>query len=360
MSQFQNSVSFGTGFRKSGLKPSFSSTSKGAVPKSDILKPPQMLNSNGIILGFSGNSMGVTVKKPVKPVFKRQRFLLSFIKGVNESCSATDLQKLLFLHMTNNNLTYYEFVPYMYGCYSIQAAEDIDTLHANSWLTISDGKIRYAFTDSGKHEAVLFFDGFPDFDLKKLPKERGNKLIKLVYERYPYYAINSRITGSILGVKGLALVEAEKKRFLQSGQMLFTIGYEGLSIEKYLNLLIQNNVRTLCDVRNNPLSRKFGFSRKNLQNYLGHIGIEYVHIPELGIVSEKRNNLNSDADYAELFKDYESSLPAREKSLKQVHQILQTKGRVALTCFEHEPSHCHRHVIRDYFKKTYSVETLDL
>jgi hypothetical protein len=32
-SLFQNSVSFGTGFRKSGLKPAFSIKSKVAVPK---------------------------------------------------------------------------------------------------------------------------------------------------------------------------------------------------------------------------------------------------------------------------------------------------------------------------------------
>jgi hypothetical protein len=33
MSQFQNSVNFGTGSRKSGLKPAFSIKSKVAVPK---------------------------------------------------------------------------------------------------------------------------------------------------------------------------------------------------------------------------------------------------------------------------------------------------------------------------------------
>jgi len=81
--------------------------------------------------------------------------------------------------------------------------------------------------------------------------------------------------------------------------------------------------------------------------------MEYVHIPELGISSEKRNNLNSD-------EDYQTSLSRCLGHLDSLHQLLVSKGRIALTCFEHDPSHCHRHVIRDFLKKTYSVETTDL
>ena len=32
-----------------------------------------------------------------------------------------------------------------------------------------------------------------------------------------------------------------------------TIGYEGRSIDEYLNLLIKNNIKLLCDVRKNPI-----------------------------------------------------------------------------------------------------------
>jgi hypothetical protein len=42
VSQFQNSVSFGTGFRKSGLKPAFSIKFKIAVPKPEVLEQPQI------------------------------------------------------------------------------------------------------------------------------------------------------------------------------------------------------------------------------------------------------------------------------------------------------------------------------
>jgi len=48
---------------------------------------------------------------------------------------------------------------------------------------------------------------------------------------------------------------------------LFTIGYEGISLEEYFNRLIKNDVKVLVDVRNNPLSMKFGFSKTQLKRF---------------------------------------------------------------------------------------------
>lgn len=302
--------------------------------------------------------MNMSTRRLSKPVYKRQQFLISFARELNEPLTAIEFQKLLFLYLIRNNLPYYDFVPYLYGGYSLQAAEDINTLLAMGWLDDFNGKNRYAGDDL--NGTGLPFEGIGASIPDQLPKVRGNRLIKLVYEQYPYYAIYSKLAPSIMDKEGLARIKTEKERLRQAGQMLFTIGYEGVSIEKYLNLLIQNDVRVLCDVRNNPLSRKFGFSKNNLQTYLSNIGIEYVHIPELGICSEKRKSLDSDSDYQNLFKDYKASLPKRREYLDRVLRLLQTKSRVALTCFEHEPSQCHRHVIRDHLKENYTVSTRDL
>jgi hypothetical protein len=302
--------------------------------------------------------MNTATRKLVKPIYKRQQFLLSFVREFNEPLSAVEFQKLLFLYLTRNNLSYYDFVPYLYGGCSLQAVEDINTLIASGWLDDSDGKIRYAGDEFDS--MPLPFEGVGLSIPDQLPKIRGNRLVRLVYEQYPYYAINSKTASSIMDGEGLIKIEAEKEQLRQAGKMLFTIGYEGIPVERYLNTLIQNDVRLLCDVRKNPLSRKFGFSKSNLQKYLPNIGIEYVHIPELGIASEQRNNLNSDDDYRNLFKKYKASLSKRRVYLEQVYQLLQTRNRIALTCFEHEPSHCHRHVIRDYLKENHDVNIRDL
>jgi len=269
------------------------------------------------------------------------------------------LRHLTLHNITENNLTYYEFVPYLYGGFSIQASEDINTLQAMDWLTDTNGKIQYTGGDKSSG-LILPFEGIGKSISDQLPKVRGNQLLKLVYEQYPYYAIKSRTAASIMDTTGIAKIRAVKEQLKQTERILFTIGYEGITIEHYLNTLIKNDVQVLCDVRNNPLSRKFGFSKNNLQKYLGNIGIEYIHFPELGIKSEKRNNLNSDEDYQNLFKEYESSLPNCVEFFEKLYLLLETKNRIALTCFEHEASHCHRHVIRDYLKNTYSLQTMDL
>jgi hypothetical protein len=45
------------------------------------------------------------------------------------------------------------------------------------------------------------------------------------------------------------------------GPALFTIGYQGRTLEDSLNVLLTASVTLLCDVRRNPVSRKPGFSK---------------------------------------------------------------------------------------------------
>ena len=303
--------------------------------------------------------MSIETRKLTKPVYKRQQFLLSFIKELNEPLTATDLQKLLFLYIKKNNLPYYDFVPYLYGGFSIQAGEDIDTLQALGWVTNINGKTLY-IGENRDFSINLPFVELEGLFFDQLPKVRGNNLIKLVYEQYPYYAINSQTANSIMDAEGIDKINSVKEKIKKSNQVLYTIGYEGITIERYLNILIMNNIQLLCDVRSNPLSRKFGFSKCNLSKYLNNIGIEYVHIPELGITSDKRKSINSDKDYEKLFNEYNASLYSRKEAMEQVYQLLQNKKRIALTCFEHEPLRCHRHIIKDYIKKTYNVDATDL
>lgn len=299
-------------------------------------------------------TIAVPTKNLRKPLYKRQQFLLSFIRALKTSCTTTDLQKLLFLHTVQNKTAYYDFLPYLYGCYSLQLAQDVETLAAMGWISLTDNTIHAAFFD-GAAETDLPFN-----ELNAPPNERGDDLLRLVYQRFPYFAINSRIADKILDNKGLTRIADEKEHLKQTGQVLFTIGYEGSSIEKYLDTLIRHDIRVLCDVRNNPVSRKFGFSKNSLIHFLRNIDIEYVHIPELGIVSDKRKNLETDLDYANLFHDYQDSLPARKEYLEKVRQMLLQKERLALTCFEHNPVHCHRHIVRNFIRDACSVETEDL
>jgi uncharacterized protein (DUF488 family) len=189
---------------------------------------------------------------------------------------------------------------------------------------------------------------------------RGTKLLTYVYERYPYYAIRSRIVDEVLGQSSSNRVKKEKRALTRTNTMLYTIGYEGLSFESYANQLIQNDVRLLCDVRKNPLSRKFGFSKGTLSQLLPKLDIVYLHIPELGIDADLRQKLETEDDYKKLFADYRKQLPERMDSLTELERLLEQYKRIALTCFEKEHTSCHRHCVSDYLEKQKSLKVCHL
>jgi uncharacterized protein (DUF488 family) len=138
-------------------------------------------------------------------------------------------------------------------------------------------------------------------------------------------------------------------RPVSRGAGLLTIGYEGRSLEGYLNALLTASVSLLCDVRANPLSRKYGFSKKTLSNACAGVGIRYEHVPELGIPSSDRQELNDQVDYDRLFASYRRDvLPQQAPTLDRIRQWVTKDGqRVALTCYERLPGQCHRHCVAD-------------
>ena len=60
---------------------------------------------------------------------------------------------------------------------------------------------------------------------------------------------------------------------------LFTLGYEGLTIEAFIARLQAAQVKTVVDVRELPLSRKKGFSKTAFCTALATHGIAYLHPP---------------------------------------------------------------------------------
>ncbi len=185
-------------------------------------------------------------------------------------------------------------------------------------------------------------------DLKHLQRVRteygkmnANTLMKYTYINYPFYATRSEVAADILDKTELEKVKAAKPNGTKT--VLFTIGYEGISLEEYLVRLLKNDVKVLVDVRNNPLSMKYGFSKTLLKRYCESLGIKYVHIPEVGIQSEQRQELNTQADYDKLFTVYRNqNLRKTTKSQTEILKLLKENKRIALTCFEANICQCHR------------------
>jgi uncharacterized protein (DUF488 family) len=285
-------------------------------------------------------------------LYDRQRLLLTLLEVLGEPVGHTDFQKLLFLYtQEHEDQPSYEFVPYRFGGFSFTSYADKRRLVERGFL--EDDEQTWRLTSSGRktvsQEAVdpLQIAAF----CRKYATLRGNELVSEVYRRQPYFAIRSEILHKIpLEKQTIAAIESARPKRQEPG--LLTIGYEGKSLESYLNQLIRADVTVLCDVRRNPLSRKYGFSKTTLAKACDGLGIRYVHFPELGIPSEARRNLNTQEQYDRLFADYEREvLPLQAGALNGIRSWVSKGERAALTCFERFPHQCHRHCVANELKR---------
>ncbi len=272
------------------------------------------------------------------PAYHRQRFLLFLLEQTGQILS-NDFQQLLFLLHQEISHNYYDSVRYSDGYHSFQAVSDLEVLELKGWVGFSANTIflkdkPYLGEGSKQEERWQISRWFRTY--KSIS---GRELLQLVNDRYPYNKLSNTN---------------------QSNSDLFTIGYEGISIECYLTKLIENKVNILYDVRRNPKSRKFGFSKGFLSETLPKFDIEYRHIPELGIISNKRQNLNSESDYIELFDEYRESLPEKKVYLQELIATLYDGKRIALTCFEEIPESCHRQCVSEYLSNHLSVDVAHL
>jgi uncharacterized protein (DUF488 family) len=269
----------------------------------------------------------------------RQKALVNLLVAFGGHLPGVDFQKYLFLYTQEYERTpSFEFVPYRFGCFSFQSYADKRRLIEVGMLHDTD---EWRLKETVAQSSIDLGDDHYERFRKKYAHMTGDRLVQEVYRRYPYYAIHSEIASRLMTAAESDAIEAARPS--ASRTCLFTIGYEGSSFEGYLNRLLKHNVKTLVDVRRNPLSRKYGFSKRTLSDTAGKLGIDYIHIPELGIDSGQRQDLNTPADYARLFDRYErNELKQNAPALERLWQIVTTRKRVAITCFEADACMCHR------------------
>lgn len=128
-------------------------------------------------------------------------------------------------------------------------------------------------------------------------------------------------------------------------QRVFTIGYEGASLDDFIATLQLADIDVLLDVRELPISRRKGFSKTALGQALAQAGIAYQHEKRLGSPSPIRRRLHEDGDYSVFFRDFRCHLEAQSALLAQLAEDV--TGNVALMCFERDPTTCHRSVVAE-------------
>ena len=183
---------------------------------------------------------------------------------------------LVYMEKIDKVIKFYNFFPHSYGPFSNVCYADISELQKEGFIVEKDKK--FELTEKGK----TYIKGIDQKVTLKINRVVGKfnsdkEIREHVYQKFPDYTIKSKL---------LVTQEVAKQ---EPG--LFTIGYEGRDIDLFLNILIQNYIDILVDVRKNPFSMNFNFTKNKLKGYLENSEIQYIHIPELGIEGEKRKDL---------------------------------------------------------------------
>jgi len=129
---------------------------------------------------------------------------------------------------------------------------------------------------------------------------------------------------------------------------VFTIGYEGADVDRFLTTLKDAGVAVLADVRAVALSRKRGFSKSALRDALSGEGIAYEHFIRLGTPREGRQAARA-GDAATMHRIYCDEVLATEPAQEAFQELeaLAHSRPVCLLCFERDPAQCHRRILAE-------------
>lgn len=126
---------------------------------------------------------------------------------------------------------------------------------------------------------------------------------------------------------------------------IFTIGYEGTTVDEFLSALQSAGVERVIDVRAVPNSRRPGFSKTPLRNALAEAGIDYVHLRALGTPADGRAAAR-EGRHADLERIYAGQLELPEAIAQSAQMVgLAEEKPSALLCYERDPAVCHRSLL---------------
>jgi len=110
---------------------------------------------------------------------------------------------------------------------------------------------------------------------------------------------------------------------------IYTIGYAGRSVQKFIDVLKKHGIEVVVDVRRFPKSKYQGFCREDLEKILADSNIEYVYL----------------GDYLGGFRrgGYERFMKSSKfkAGIKRVVELARSK-KIVLMCRERSYKWCHR------------------
>ena len=134
---------------------------------------------------------------------------------------------------------------------------------------------------------------------------------------------------------------------------VYTIGFTQKNARKFFNLLRDNNVKTVVDIRLNNTSQLAAFAKgEDLKFFLTEFcGIEYIHdttfAPTEILLKDYKNKKVSWLDYENEFDRIMKGRNIKEYIAKKY----KGKDSICLLCSEALPNQCHRRLVAEIFKE---------
>ena len=127
-----------------------------------------------------------------------------------------------------------------------------------------------------------------------------------------------------------------------SARLLYTIGYEKALLKDVVSTLAAARVTILIDVRDRPISRRPGFSKRQLAAAVKDADMRYVHLQALGTPPEGRlAGRRREWDRFWGIVGEKLARPEAELALQEAAEIAEAAPS-CLLCYEADWQICHR------------------
>jgi uncharacterized protein (DUF488 family) len=129
---------------------------------------------------------------------------------------------------------------------------------------------------------------------------------------------------------------------------LFTIGFTKKSAERFFNLLRDNDVQRLVDIRLHPGGQLAGFAKSDdLAYFLRELAnCAYTHLPELAPSDEILSTYRKDHKWPIYVQRFEALMDERHIP-QALDRGLFEQERCCLLCSEATPQQCHRRLVAE-------------
>jgi uncharacterized protein (DUF488 family) len=143
-----------------------------------------------------------------------------------------------------------------------------------------------------------------------------------------------------------------KKLDKEFNKEIWTIGHSTRSIDDFLELLIQNKIEVLADIRSYPGSKRYPhFNKEEMHKTLPQNNIEYINFKELGGRRKAKRDSHNTNWRNEAFRGYADYMETEEfKNAAKTLEEIAAKKRTAYMCSEAVWWRCHRALVSDYLK----------